>query len=182
MTIDENLTWKSHIDNISKNISKGLGIINKLKLFVPEHVLYSLYCTLILPYVNYSIIAHPPQFRTMIENVLVEEQGILSRWTEYCSALYNYELDGDPTVLDCPQSYSDDEENHPILSEEVGAAVKALKKGTSPGVDNVPAELVQAAGEAAIDMLTKICNKIWQTGTVRVKEDKIFFQSKKFCL
>ncbi len=40
VTIDENLTWKKHIDNISKNISKGVGIINKLKLFVPEHVLY----------------------------------------------------------------------------------------------------------------------------------------------
>ena len=34
VTIDENLTWKNHIDNISKNISKGVGIINKLKLFV----------------------------------------------------------------------------------------------------------------------------------------------------
>jgi len=57
VTIDENLTWKNHIDNISKNISKGVGIINKLKHFIPEHVLYSLYCTLVLPYINYGIAA-----------------------------------------------------------------------------------------------------------------------------
>ena len=31
------------------------------------------------------------------------------------------------------------------------AAVKALKKGKSAGVDNIPAELVQAGGEATIN-------------------------------
>ena len=43
------------------------------------------------------------------------------------------------------------------------AAVKALKMGKSVGVDNIPAELVQA-GEAMIDILTSVCNKIWKTG------------------
>ena len=53
---------------------------------------------------------------------------------------YNYETDGDPIVLDCPQI--PDEEHHPILQEEVEAAVKALKMGKSAGVDNIPAKLV----------------------------------------
>ena len=44
------------------------------------------------------------------------------------------------------------------------AAVKALKMGKSAGVDNISAELVQAGGEAMIDILTAICNKIWKTG------------------
>ena len=34
----------------------------------------------------------------------------------------------------------------------------------SAGMDNIPAELVQAGGEAMIDILTSICNKIWKTG------------------
>ena len=38
-----------------------------------------------------------------------------------------------------------------------------LKKGKSAGVDNIPAELVQAGGEDVIIGLTTICNKIWQT-------------------
>ena len=41
-----------------------------------------------------------------------------------------------------------DEEHHPILREEVEAAVKTLKMGKSAGVDNIPAELVQSGGEA----------------------------------
>ena len=36
--------------------------------------------------------------------------------------------------------------------------------GKSAGMDNIPAELVQAAGEAMIDIRTAICNKIWRTG------------------
>ena len=65
-------------------------------------------------------------------------------------------------MFDCPQI--PDEEHHPILREEVEAAVKALKMGKSTGADNIPAELVQAGGEAMIDILTSICNKIWKAG------------------
>ena len=62
-------------------------------------------------------------------------------------------------VVDCPQI--PDQEHHPILREEVEAAVKALKMGKSAGVDNISAELVQARGEAMIDdIVTTICNKI----------------------
>ena len=93
---------------------------------------------------------------------LTEVTEILNRWTEYCSDIYNYETDGDPIVLDFPQI--PDEEHHPILREEVEAAVKALVMAKSVGVDNIPAKLVQARGEAMIDILTAICNKIWKTG------------------
>ena len=47
---------------------------------------------------------------------------------------------------------------------EVEIAVASLKKGKSAGVDNIPAELVQAGGETMIDVLTEICNRIWRTG------------------
>ena len=93
---------------------------------------------------------------------LTEEQEALSRWTEYCSELYNYESYGDNTVLDCNQH--PEEDLQPIRREEVEIAVAALKKGKSAGVDNILAEFVQARGEPMIDVLTKICNKIWKTG------------------
>ena len=65
-------------------------------------------------------------------------------------------------MLDVPPRNNND--SYPILREEVEAAVKSLKKGKSAGVDNIPSELVQAGGEAMIDMLLIICNAIWQTG------------------
>ena len=44
------------------------------------------------------------------------------------------------------------------------AAVQSLKKGKTAGVDNIPAELVQAVGEDVITAVATICNKVWQTG------------------
>ena len=81
---------------------------------------------------------------------LTEENEILSRWTEYCAELYNYESCGDNAVLDCSQP--PEEDLQPILREEVEIAVASLKKGKSSGVDNIPAELVQAGGETTIDV------------------------------
>ena len=52
---------------------------------------------------------------------LTEERQILNRWTEYCSELYNYKTNGDLSVLNCPQT--DTEDDHPILRREVEAAV-----------------------------------------------------------
>ena len=63
--------------------------------------------------------------------------------------------------LNCPQT--DTENDHPILRRKVEAAVQSLKKGKSAGVDNIPAELVQARGKDVITALTTICNQIWQT-------------------
>ena len=40
----------------------------------------------------------------------------------------------------------------------------SLKNGKSAGVDNIPAELVQADGKTITDILTNICNRIWRTG------------------
>ena len=52
---------------------------------------------------------------------LTEERQILNRWTEYCSELYNYKANGDPSVLNCPQT--EEEDDHPILRKEMEAAV-----------------------------------------------------------
>ena len=95
-------------------------------------------------------------------NCLTEERQILNRWTEYCSELYDHKANGDPSVLNCTQT--DTEDDHPILRREVEAAVQPLKKGESAGVNDIPAELVQADGEdVSTTALTTICNKIWQT-------------------
>ena len=93
---------------------------------------------------------------------LTEEREILNRWTEYCSELYYHKASGGPSVLNCPQT--DTEDDHPILRKEAEAAVQLLKKGKSAGADNMPAELVQAGREDVITALTTICNNIWQTG------------------
>ena len=93
---------------------------------------------------------------------LNEEKEILSRWTAYCSELYNHDICGDNAVLDCSQPPKEDLQ--PILREEVEIAVASVKNGKSTVGDNIPAELVQAGWETMIDILTEIYNRIWRTG------------------
>ena len=70
VTIDENITWKNHIDNVSKTISRNIGVMNKLKHFVPERILYSLYCSLVLPYINYGILVWGNTCKTYLDKLL----------------------------------------------------------------------------------------------------------------
>ena len=47
-----------HMDYICQKVSqKSIGIISKLRHFVPLHVLLTLYRSLILPYISYIICA-----------------------------------------------------------------------------------------------------------------------------
>ena len=46
--------------------------------------------------------------------------------------------------------------------EEVEEAVHGLKAGKSPGVDNIPSELLKNGGEATT-VLKAIYQKIWET-------------------
>jgi hypothetical protein len=48
--------WKYHIDNIASKISKSIGIITRLRHFVPLSTLLSIYQCLILPYITYGMI------------------------------------------------------------------------------------------------------------------------------
>ena len=55
--IDSRLTWRNHIDYLCKIISRNIGVLNKIKQFLPDCILESLYNTLVVSYINYGILA-----------------------------------------------------------------------------------------------------------------------------
>jgi len=57
LTIDQHLTWNAHIQKISNKISRSIGIMNRLKRFLPQSILRTLYNSLILPHIQYSLLA-----------------------------------------------------------------------------------------------------------------------------
>ena len=57
LTINENLSWKPHVDRIANKISKTGGIINRLKHFLPLHILRIIYCSTIQSNIIYSLLA-----------------------------------------------------------------------------------------------------------------------------
>ena len=51
--INETLTWDDHMKLIYKNISKSIGIIQRVSYNLPTSVLLSLYYTMVHPYYDY---------------------------------------------------------------------------------------------------------------------------------
>ncbi len=56
ITIDETINWKSHINSICKTCSRNIGVLNKVKQFLPKKTLYQLYISMIQPYMTYGIL------------------------------------------------------------------------------------------------------------------------------
>ena len=77
LTIDDNLSWKIHIDNVSKIISRNIGIIYRLKYFFPPSMLLMLYSTLILPYLNYGILAWGNTAKLLLDRIYLLQKKIV---------------------------------------------------------------------------------------------------------
>ena len=56
ITLDENVTWKPHISILSNKISKYSGILNRLKHYLPLHIMRMLYCSLVNSHLLYGIL------------------------------------------------------------------------------------------------------------------------------
>ena len=78
-----------------------------------------------------------------------DDSARLERWTEYCRDLYNYPIKTDQSKLHNTRE-ENEEQPLPILKEEVINAIRTLKNGKSPGIDNVPGELIKGGGETYI--------------------------------
>ena len=55
-TLDENVTWKPNITILSNEISQYSGILNRLKHYLPLHIVRMFYCSLENPHRLYGIL------------------------------------------------------------------------------------------------------------------------------
>ena len=55
--IDQHLSWKTHIDFVSKKISKSVGIIAKARFYLSSQTLMTLYYSLVYPFLTYCNVA-----------------------------------------------------------------------------------------------------------------------------
>ena len=53
--IEKHLSWKHHIEHIIINVSRTVGLIAKLRHFLPTHTLLNIYQALIAPYLTYGL-------------------------------------------------------------------------------------------------------------------------------
>jgi hypothetical protein len=57
LNINNNMSWKDHTEKNSNRLSREVGILNKLKHYLPLYVMKMLYTSLIESHLNYCILA-----------------------------------------------------------------------------------------------------------------------------
>ena len=55
VNIDENVTWKDHISVVKSKLSKTICIMYRASTFLHQSSLFTLYCSLFLPYMTYCL-------------------------------------------------------------------------------------------------------------------------------
>ena len=90
--IDSDLSWKTHINYLSKILSRNIGILNKLKYNFPIHILQIIYSTMISPYLNYGILAWGNSSKFLLDSLfllqkrairIINNAGYLSHTNEF---------------------------------------------------------------------------------------------------
>ena len=75
--IDSNLSWKIHIEYIALKISKIVGLIAKLRHFVPLHTLLSIYQSLISAYMTYGLSVWGQACKSYLNKILILQKRAL---------------------------------------------------------------------------------------------------------
>jgi hypothetical protein len=60
------LSWQVHIAEISKKLAKNIGIISRIRHFLPRYSLVNLYYSLIYPYLSYCNLIWASTYRTRL--------------------------------------------------------------------------------------------------------------------
>ena len=77
INIDSNLTWKAHINYITKQISKGVGVLLHLSKKLSYNILILIYNTILLPYLRYCCITWGFTYQTYINEIFtIKKQAI----------------------------------------------------------------------------------------------------------
>ncbi|KAK3525233.1 hypothetical protein QTP86_024950, partial [Hemibagrus guttatus] len=89
--------------------------------------------------------------------VLTSEESVQRRWKEYFEELMNEENEREKRV----EGVNSVEQNvDKIRKDEVRKALKRMKSGKAVGPDNIPVEVWKCLGEAAVEFLTSLFNRV----------------------
>ena len=91
--IDDKLTWKNHVDEISKRISSGIGALKRLRPFVSLDTAKKIYDSLVQPHFDYCCTVWDG-----INNKLTEKLQKLQNRTARVITKSSYEVSSSPLL------------------------------------------------------------------------------------
>ena len=98
--IDENHTWKPHINYVCKKISKSIGIIYRSRFELSTNAKLSLYYTLIYPYLTYCNIVWSSTYVSSLNRILLLQKRAVRAITNSDYRAHSTPLFLDLKILD----------------------------------------------------------------------------------
>ena len=94
-------------------------------------------------------------------NLLTTEKEQEARWAEHFQEILN--RPPPDQIIDIPESENDLEVNTDLpTTDEIVTAIKSLKNGKTPGLDNLSAELFKTDPATAATVLLPLFQSIWR--------------------
>ena len=75
--IDHKLNWKEHIDYICKKLSKSIAVIRKARVMLKYDALYTLYCSIFLPYLYYCVEVWGNTYKSNTNKVFLKQKKVI---------------------------------------------------------------------------------------------------------
>ena len=91
-------------------------------------------------------------------NILFNQEKIAARWVEYITELYEDHREQMPK-FEVTSGVS-------IMKDEIQKALKSMKDGKATGPDELPAEALKGLDEHNIEIITSLCNIIYNSGMI----------------
>ena len=91
--IDSNLNWKAHVHELSKKLARSIGVLSKLRHFVPTSILIQLYYSIIFTFLIYSVIMWGNTYQSNLRPLVVLQKKAIriitfSNFREHTSPLF----------------------------------------------------------------------------------------------
>jgi hypothetical protein len=91
--IDQNLSWKNHVDHICRKIGKALGVLHRIRHQVPETVMFHLYNSLIMSHISYAISVYGSCDNSNLKRILTLQKKAIrcvsnSPYNSHCNPLF----------------------------------------------------------------------------------------------
>ena len=75
--LDENLSWKYHLTELSKKLARTCGMFFKVRHFLPINILVCLYNSLFSPFLQYGILVWGLTYETHINPVFLLQKRVI---------------------------------------------------------------------------------------------------------
>ena len=79
--VDSSLSWKYKISDLTKKISRAIGIMYKLRTFLPLKVMQNVYYSLIYSHIIYAIEVWGSAFKTELDKILILQKRVMRLMT-----------------------------------------------------------------------------------------------------